>query len=133
MTIYSPDILLSQLEIVCCPMSGSNCCFLTYIQFSQEAGNVVWYSRHFKNFPQFVVIHTVKGFGVVNKAEVDAFLELCCLFCDPSLLAIWSLLSLSFLNPAWTSGSSWFTYCWSLAFWILNTTLLACEMSLVVR
>ena len=54
-------------------MSGSNCCFLTCIQISQETGQVVWYSHLFKNFPQFVVIHTVKGFGVVNKAEVDVF------------------------------------------------------------
>ena len=51
-------------------MSGSNCCFLTYIQISQETGQVVCYSHLFKNFPQFVVIHTVKGFGIVNKAEV---------------------------------------------------------------
>ena len=57
-------------------MSSSNCCFLTCIQISQEAGQVVWYSHLFKNFPQFVVIHTVKGFGIVNKAEVDVFLEL---------------------------------------------------------
>ena len=61
------------LEPVCYSMSGSNCCFLTCIQVSQEAGNVVWYSRLFKNFPQFVVIHTVKGFGIVNKAEVYFF------------------------------------------------------------
>ena len=64
------------LEAVCCSMSGSNCCFLTCIQISQEEGNVVWYSHLLKNFSQFVVIHTVKGFGVVNKAEVDVFLEL---------------------------------------------------------
>ena len=63
-------------------MSSSNCCFLTRIQISQEAGQVVWYSRLFKNFPQFVVIHTVKGFGVVNKAEVDVFLELSYFFDD---------------------------------------------------
>ena len=62
------------LEPVCCSMSGSNCCFLTCIQISQEAGQVVWYSHFFKNFPQFVVIHTVKGFGIVSKAEVDIFL-----------------------------------------------------------
>ena len=49
-------------------MSSSNCCFLTCIQISQEGGQVVWYSHLFKNFPQFVVIHTIKGFGVVNKA-----------------------------------------------------------------
>ena len=52
-------------------MSSSNCCFLTCIQLSQEAGQVVWYSHLLKNFPQFIVIHTVKGFGIVNKAEVD--------------------------------------------------------------
>ena len=51
-------------------MSGSNCCFLTYIQVSQKAGNVVWYSHLFKNFPQFFVIHTVKGFSVVNEGYV---------------------------------------------------------------
>ena len=61
-------------------MSSSNGCFLTCIQISQETGQVIWYSHLFKNFPQFVVIHTVKGFGVVNKAEVDVFLELSCFF-----------------------------------------------------
>ena len=71
------------LEPVCCSMSGSNRCFLTCIQISQEAGQVVWYTHFFKNFPQFVMIHTVKGFGVVNKAEVDVFLELSCFFDDP--------------------------------------------------
>ena len=69
----------------------------------------------FRIFPQFVVIHTVKGFGIVNKAEVDVFLELPCYFDDP--MDDGKLIShpLPFLNPAWTSGSSWFTYCWSLA------------------
>ena len=57
-------------------MSGSNCFFLTCIQISQEASKVVWYSHLLKHFPQFVVIHTVKGFGIVKKAEVDVFLEL---------------------------------------------------------
>ena len=66
------------LEPVCCSMSSSDCCFLTCIQISQEAGQVVWYSHLLKNFPQFVVIHTVKGFGIVNKAEIDVFLELPC-------------------------------------------------------
>ena len=65
-------------------MSSSNCCFLTCIQISQEAGQVVWYSHLFQNFPQFVVIHTVKGFGIVNKAEIDVFLELSCFFDDPA-------------------------------------------------
>ena len=70
------------LEPVCCSMSSSNCCFLTCIQISQEVGQVVWYSHLFKNFSQFVMIHTFKGFGVVNKAEIDVFLELSCFFYD---------------------------------------------------
>ena len=64
-------------------MSSSNCYFLTCIQISQEAGKVVWYSHLFKNFPQFVVIHAVKGFSIVNEAEVDVFLEFSCFFYDP--------------------------------------------------
>ena len=64
-------------------MSGSNCCFLICICFSQEAGKVVWYSHLLKHFPQFVVINTVKGFSVVNEAEVDPFLEFSCCFYDP--------------------------------------------------
>ena len=71
------------LEPVCCSMSSSNRCFLTCIQISQESGQVVWYSHLLKNFPQFVVSHTVKGFGIVRKAEVDVFLELSCFFDDP--------------------------------------------------
>ena len=68
------------LEPASCSKSGSNCCLLTCIQISQEAGQVVWYSHLFKNFPQFIVICTIKGFGVVNKADV--FLELSCFFND---------------------------------------------------
>ena len=65
-------------------MFSSNCCFLTCIQISQEAGQVVRYSHLLKNVVQFVVIHTVKGFGIVNKAEIDVFLELSCFFNDPT-------------------------------------------------
>ena len=68
------------------------------IQISQEAGQVVWYSHVFKNFPQFVVIHTAKGFGIVNKAEIDVFLELSCFFDD--LSDVGSLVPLPFLKPA---------------------------------
>ena len=75
---YFPD-----LESVSCSMSSSNCWFLTCIQISQEAGQVVWYSHLLKNFPQFVVIHTIKGFSVVNEGDIDAFLEFSCFFCDP--------------------------------------------------
>ena len=90
------------LEPACCSMSSSNCCFLTCIQISEEAGQVVWYSHLLKNFPQFIVIHTVKGFGIVNKAEVDAFLELSWFFDDPAdvgnLLSGFSAFSKSSLN-----------------------------------
>ena len=72
-------------------MSVYNCCFLTCIQISQDAGKVVWYSHLLKNFPQIVVIHTVKGFGVVNKAEVDVFLELSYFFYD--LMDVGNLIS----------------------------------------
>ena len=65
-------------------MSSSNCCFLTCIKISQEADQVVWYSYLFQNFPQFIVIHTVKGFGIVKKKEIDVFLELSCFFHDPA-------------------------------------------------
>ena len=70
------------MEPVHCSMSSSNCCFLSYIQVSQEAGQVVWYSHLFQNFPLFV-IHTVKGSGIINKSERDIFLELSSFFDDP--------------------------------------------------
>ena len=94
------------MEPVCCSMSSSNWCFLTCIQISQEAGQVVWYSHLFNSFLQFVVIHTVQGFGVVDKAEVDVFLELSSSLMIQWMWAIWSLVPLPFLNPAWTSGIS---------------------------
>ena len=75
-------ILLSQFGTSLLFHVCSNCCFLTCIQISQEADKVIWYSHLFKNFPQFVVIHTVKGFGIANKADV--FLELSCFFYDPT-------------------------------------------------
>ena len=65
-------------------MSSSNCCFLICIWVSQEVGQVVWYSHFFQNFPQFIVIHTVKGFGTVHKGEIEVFLELSCFFDDPA-------------------------------------------------
>ena len=83
MIICNLDILHPDLELVCCSMSSSNCCFLTCIHISQEAVQVVWYSHLLKKFPQFVVIYTVKGFGVVKKAKEDVFLELSCFFDDP--------------------------------------------------
>ena len=115
----------SYLEPVCCSMSSSNCCFLTCIQISQEAGQVVWYFHLFQNFPQFVVIHTVKGFGIVSKAEIDVFLELSCFFDDPAEVGNLISGSSAFLKPAWIPGNSWFTYCWSVTWRVLSITLLA--------
>jgi len=74
----------SYLKLVYCSMSIPNCCFLTCIQISKKAGQVDWYSHLFQNFVQFIVIHTVKGFGIVNKAEINVFLELSCFFDDPA-------------------------------------------------
>ena len=114
-------------------MSGSICCFLTSIQISQEADKVIWYSHLFKNFPQFVVTHTVKSFSVVSEAEVDVFLELSRFFDDPT--DVDNLIS----------GSSAFSKS-SLNFWkfsvhvllkdsleILSIILLACEMNAIVQ
>ena len=81
MTIDSLDILPSQFGTSPLFHVQSNCCSLTCIQISQEAGKAVWYSHLFKNSPQFVVIHTVKAYCVVNK---EVLLALCCFFCDPS-------------------------------------------------
>ena len=117
----------SYLEPVCCSMSSSNCCFLTCIQISQEAGQVVWYSHLCPNFPQFLVIHTVKGFGIVNKAEMDVFLELSCFFDEPadvgnlisgssafskSSLNIWKFTVHLLLKPSLENFEHYFTSVW---------------------
>ena len=109
MTIQSLDLLLYQCWSSPFPMSCSNCCFLTCIQVSQEADKVIWYSHLFKNFPQFVVIHTVKGFSVANEAEVDVFSGI-------PLLSPWSKGNL-------ISGSSSFSkpclYIWNFSVHVL--------------
>ena len=100
------------------------------IQISQEGGQVVWYSHLLKNFSEFVVIHTVKGFGVVSKAQVDVFLELSCFLYDPvdvgNLISGSSAFSKSSLNI-------WKLFCCSLAWRNLSITLLACEMNATVQ
>ena len=103
-TIYSLMNSFSYLEPVCCSMSSSNYNFLNCIQVSQEAGQVVWYSHLLKNFQQFMVIHTVKGFGIVNKAEIDVFLELSCFFNYP--VGLGNLISGSIAFPK-TSLNIW--------------------------
>ena len=121
------------LEPVCCSMSSSNCCFLTCIQISQEADQVVWYSHLLKNIPQVIVVHTVKGFGIVNKAEVDLFLELSCFFDDPAdvgnLISGSSAFSKTSLNIRKFTVHILLKRAWR----ILSITLLACEMSAIVQ
>ena len=129
MTIYSLDVLLSQFEPVCCFMSSFNCCFMTCIQVSQKAGKVFCLK-----IVQFIVIHAVKVFSVINKTEVDFFfLEFPFFLWDP--INIGNLISgpLPFLNTARTSVSSQFLYCWSLTWRILSITLLVCKMSTIVQ
>ena len=116
-----------KFEPVHCSISGSNC-FLTCIQVLQEAGKVVWYSPLFQNFPQFVtMIHTVKGFGLMNKTEIDVFLELSCFFHDPmdvgnlisgcsafskSSLNIWKFTVHVLLKPGLENFEYYFTSMW---------------------
>ena len=130
MTYTTLTYSFPSFELFRCSMSGSNSCFLSRIQVSQEAGKVVCYFHLFKNFPQFAVIHTVKGFLIVN--EADVFLELPCFVFDPTDVGNLTSVPLPFLHPACTSGSSQFTHCWSLAWRILSIILLACEISAIV-
>ena len=90
-------------------MSSSNC-MLTCIQISQEADQVVCYSHLLKNVPKCVVIHTVKGFGIVNNTEIDVFLEFSCFFNDPMDVGNLILALLPFLKPTWTYEISWLMY-----------------------
>ena len=111
-------------SVVPCPVLTY---FLIHIQISQEAGQVVWYSHIFKNFWQFVVIYTVKGFGIVNKAEVDVFLELFCFFSDPmdvdnlisyssafskSSLNVWNFMVNVLLKPSLKNFEHYFASVW---------------------
>ena len=127
MTIYNLVVLLFLFEPVFCSMSSFNCCFLTCIRDFQEAGKVVWYSDLFKNFPQFFVIHTVKGFSVVNKVEVDIFLEFYCFFYDSvivgnlisdsfpftkSSFTIWKFTVHLLLKPGLENFEHYFTSMW---------------------
>ena len=116
------------LEAVCCSMSSSNCIILICIQISQEAGQVVWNFHHLQNCPKFIVIHTVKGFDIINKAEIDIFLELPCFFddavyldsmiCDSSAfsktsLNIWKFMVHVLLKPGLENFEHYFTRMWN--------------------
>ena len=117
-------------------MSSSNYCFLTCIQIYQEAGQVVWSSHLFQNFPQFIVFHTVKGFGIVNKTEIDVLLKLSCFFDDPvdvgnlisgssafskTSLNIWKFTVHVLLKPGLENFEHYFTSMWEecncVVFW----------------
>ena len=152
MTIYSLDVLLSWFGTrklgccskACCSMSSSNCCFLTCLKVSQEAGRVVWYSHLLKSFPEFVSVHTVKGFGVVNKAEVNVFLEFSCFLYDTtdvgnlisdssafstSILDMWKflvhiLLKLGLENFEHYFGSVWDEYNCAVVWTVFGIALL---------
>ena len=122
------------LEPVCYSMSGSNYWFLTCIRFLRK--QVMWSGIPISwRIFQFVVTHTVKGFGVINKAEVDVCLELSCFFfffyMIQRMLGIWSLVPLPFLKPAWTSGSWWFMYCWRLS-WRLSWRILSIALQTLI-
>ena len=101
-------------------MSNSNYCFLTRIQVSQEAGQVVWYSYLFQNFSQFLVIHTVKCFGIVNKAEIDAFLEFSCFFDDPADVGNLISGSSAFSKASINLKDNWILSLLNSALWILG-------------
>ena len=110
-------------------VSGSNCWFLTCIQISQETGNMVWYSHLFRNFLQFVVIHTVKGFQWNGNS----------CFSGIPLLSLWSNKyqqfdsdSSAFSKLSLDIWSSRLKYCWHLSWTILSISLLAWEVSTIV-
>ena len=132
MTIYSFDVLLSQFGTTpLVPKLEAEhvwfCCLLTCMQISQEQGQVVWYSHLFRNFPQFVVIHTDKGFSIVNKAKVDVFLEFSCFFSiiqwcwqfdlwflclSKSTLNIWKFMVHVLLKPGLENFENYFISVW---------------------
>ena len=123
-------------------MSSSNCCFLTCIPISQGAGQVVWYFHLFKNFPQFIVIRTVKGFSIVN--EADVFLEFSCFFYDPvdvgnlisgssafskSSLNIWKFMVHVWLKPGFENFEHYFASVWdecncAVVWWLFGIAFL---------
>ena len=121
MTIYSLDVLLSWFEtsLLFHPV-------LTVATWPayRSLRQVRWSGIPFKSFPQFVVIPTVKDFGIVSKAEVDFFLELSCFFDDPTDVVYLISDSSTFSKSSFNNWNSWFMYCWTLAWRMLSITLL---------
>ena len=121
------------LEPVCCSMSSSKCCILTCIQISQEA--VKW-----SGFPITLRVYHSWLWSTHSSVLLQSGKHKYMFFWNSlafsmiqQMLAIWSLVLLPFLNAAWTSASSRFTYYWSLHWGILSISVLACEMSAIVR
>ena len=128
MIIYSLNVLLPQFSIVpCMVLTVASWPAYRFLRMQVRWSCIPISLRIFCS----LLIHIVKGFSIVSEAEVDVFLELLLFSIIQQMLAIWSLVPLPFLNPTWTSGSSWFTYCWSLAWRILSITLLAWEKFLL--
>ena len=121
----------ANFETVHCSMSGSNLSLFDLYSCFSGGKQFVWYSHLYRNFSQIVEIRTVKVFSVVNKAEVDVFLKFSCFLCDPVDVSILIIGSSAF-SKSILSDSSWFTYCWSLAWRIFSIILLACEMSAIL-
>ena len=123
----TPFLIFNQSIVPCPVLTVAPCPAYRFL-----IRQVRWSGIHlFKNFSQFVVIHRVKGFSIINEADFFFFNSLAFPMIQ-WMLAIWSLVPLFFLNPAFTSGSSQFLYYWSIAWRILSTILLAYEMSAIV-
>ena len=134
MTIYSLDVLLSQFgtSLVPCPVLTVTS-WPAYRFFRRQVRGV-WYSHLLKNFPHFIVIHAVKDFDVVHKAEVDVFLELSCFFDDPRDVGHMISGSSAFLNPAWTSGVVSMPAFWFLMIPLeLSRCLWMCQLAIVLQ
>ena len=136
--MYSAYKLSKQNDNTLCPTWNQSvvpCPVLTVASWAAHRflKRQVWYSHLLKNFPQFVVTHTVKGFGVVNKAVVDVFLELSCFFDDPT--DVENFISGSSVFSKYSLNIWKFTVhiLWSPAWRILSITLLACGMSATVQ
>ena len=127
MTIYSLDVPLFLFGTSLLFHIQFYCCFLTCIQVSQESDQVVWYSHLFQNFPQFIMIHPVKGFCIVNKVEIDVFLELSSFFHDladvgnlisgssafsKSSLNIWKFMDHVLMKPGLENFEHYFASVW---------------------
>ena len=122
---WTPFPIWNQSVVPCPVLTVASWPTCRFLRRQERRSDIPFSSR----ILQFVVIHMAKGFSIVLKAKVGVFLEFSCFFYDPT--DVCSLISGSsdFLNPAWTSGSSQFTYCWSLTWRILSITLLVWEMS----